>query len=293
RNPLLEYFFYLLKAEIPMTLDLTTFVLQIINFLVLLWLLHRFVYAPLRAAIGRRQEAQLAAEKAFQEKLLALEADRNALTAQQAQIEKNKQLAEARLAEEILNVRRSRMAALEKELSQAKEQGFSRIDTQLAERASQLQQQMQQQADEVIRLHLLRLASPAFEAVLLERFLADIRQLDDTMKSELRALNWQDKAEISSAFPLDSQQQSQLLAALANLRGEAVQADWKQDEKLIAGLRVGLDGKELELSLSQGLALLPGKLLAREAVAALPADAERPDETPERTSESQADEEQP
>ena len=185
------------------------------------------------------------------------------------------------------------MAALEKELSQAKEQGFSRIDTQLAERASQLQQQMQQQADEVIRLHLLRLASPAFEAVLLERFLADIRQLDDTMKSELRALNWQDKAEISSAFPLDSQQQSQLLAALANLRGEAVQADWKQDEKLIAGLRVGLDGKELELSLSQGLALLPGKLLAREAVAALPADAERPDETPERTSESQADEEQP
>ena len=49
-----------------MTLDLTTFILQILNFLVLLWLLHRFVYGPLRAAIAKRQADAQAVEAAYQ-----------------------------------------------------------------------------------------------------------------------------------------------------------------------------------------------------------------------------------
>jgi len=39
-----------------MTIDPLTFILEIVNFLVLLWLLKRFLYAPIRDAITLRQQ---------------------------------------------------------------------------------------------------------------------------------------------------------------------------------------------------------------------------------------------
>ena len=46
-----------------MGLDTTTFVLEIVNFLILLWLLNRFLYRPVQAAIARRQQQAAARSK--------------------------------------------------------------------------------------------------------------------------------------------------------------------------------------------------------------------------------------
>ena len=40
-----------------MQIDATTFALEIINFLILLWILRRFFFAPVRAAIAWRTSA--------------------------------------------------------------------------------------------------------------------------------------------------------------------------------------------------------------------------------------------
>lgn len=40
-----------------MTIDPFTFALEIVNFLVLLWLLHRFLYRPIQEAIAERRQA--------------------------------------------------------------------------------------------------------------------------------------------------------------------------------------------------------------------------------------------
>ena len=40
-----------------MQLDLTSFILELINFAVLVWILHRFLYRPVLAAIDRRRSA--------------------------------------------------------------------------------------------------------------------------------------------------------------------------------------------------------------------------------------------
>ncbi len=240
-----------------MELDLTTFILQILNFLVLLWLLHRFVYGPLRAAIAKRQAATLAAEEAYQAKLKALQQDRAELQAQRANIAAEKQKAEAALAEEIARERASRLAALEKELSASRERGLTKLEAQLAERETSANQTLNKQVDTILRAHLARLASPAFEAILLERFIEDLAQLDAADRATLDNIHWSDPIEISTAFPITEFQQSNLLSALSGLLGKSVQARWKQQEKLIAGIRVGLDGKEIEFSLNHSLSELP------------------------------------
>lgn len=240
-----------------MELDLTTFILQILNFLVLLWLLHRFVYGPLRAAIAKRQAATLAAEEAYQAKLNALEKERAEVQAERATIAAGKQTAEAALAEEIARERASRLATLEKELSAARERGLTKLEAQLAERETSANQRLDKQVDTILRAHLTRLASPAFEAVLLERFVEDLAQLDAADRDTLSNIHWSDPIEIGTAFPLSELQQSNLLFALSGLFGKSVQARWKQQEKLMAGIRIGLDGKEIEFSLNHSLSTLP------------------------------------
>ena len=42
-----------------MQLDWTTFILEIVNFLVLLWILKRFFFRPVREAIARRHVLQV------------------------------------------------------------------------------------------------------------------------------------------------------------------------------------------------------------------------------------------
>ena len=160
-----------------MTLDLTTFILQILNFLVLLWLLHRFVYGPLRAAIAKRQAAAQNAEQVYQSKLAALEQERADLQQQRAAIQVERQRAEATLTQDIARERACRLVALEKELVAARERGVARLEAQLLERTARSNQQLQTQVDSVLRAHLSRLASPALEAVLLNCFVDDLAQL--------------------------------------------------------------------------------------------------------------------
>ena len=62
-----------------MGLDLTTFVLEIVNFLVLLWLLSHFLYRPVQAAIARRQQQAEQARQALEAQRLSLEAKQTEL----------------------------------------------------------------------------------------------------------------------------------------------------------------------------------------------------------------------
>ena len=240
-----------------MTLDLTTFILQILNFLVLLWLLHRFVYGPLRAAIAKRQADAQAVEAAYQAKLDALEQERLALQQQRAQIQAERQQAEAVLSEDIARERSGRLSALEKELVAARERGAAKLEAQLAEREAQAGQQLQKQVDRVLRQHLQRLANPALEAVLLNRFIEDAKQITPEQRSELQQLPWSDPVEIGTAFPVSADQQDRILSALSGLSGQPVRAIWKQEARLLAGIRVGLDGREIEFGLHSALRLLP------------------------------------
>lgn len=246
-----------------MTLDPTTFILQILNFLVLLWLLHRFVYGPLRAAIAKRQAAAQNAEQVYQSKLAVLEQERADLQQQRAAIQVERQRAEATLTQDIAREHASRLVALEKELVAARERGVARLEAQLLERTARSNQQLQTQVDSVLRAHLSRLASPALEAVLLNCFVDDLAQLAPDQLSELTRVEWSDPVEISTAFPLSTEQQTQILSALSAVLGKPVQASWKQDARLLAGILVGLDGKEIEFGLNHALQVLP-ELINRE-----------------------------
>lgn len=116
-----------------MQIDWLTVVAQIVNFLVLIWLLQRFLYAPITEAMARRErriaermdearDARAAAEdeaRELREARHALEADREeAMEAARAEAQALRARLEAELREEVDAERRARLAQLDEDREQ-------------------------------------------------------------------------------------------------------------------------------------------------------------------------------
>ena len=99
-----------------MELDWTTFGLQVVNFLVLVWLLKRFLYRPVMDAIARRQatiDQSVTDARAAEQRAEELRTQYEARLAETDAAHADRL---ARLAEEIAAERHDRLTALDAEL---------------------------------------------------------------------------------------------------------------------------------------------------------------------------------
>jgi F-type H+-transporting ATPase subunit b len=221
-------------------LNWSTFLLEILNFLVLVWILKRFLYKPVLAVIARRREGidrQLADARALHDEAEALQAR---YQARLGEWEHERQQARDKLAGEIEVERSRRLDALQAELEQEKQKAAAGE----ARRRADLQQQaelaaLQQAAQFATRL-LTQVAGPELEQKLVERVLDDLLALSEERAAALRN-NWgETPAEIvvSSAYSLPEPQQQRLEQALRALTGVQVAARFEQQADLLAGVRI-------------------------------------------------------
>lgn len=265
-----------------MSLDPTTFALQVINFLVLLWLLTRFLFRPLQAALDARRTAAEQQRADFARRETDLTQQAAALQQQRAGFEVERQAAQQALLAEISAERERRLAQLVRELDDERAKARAR-DAQLqAREQAQRLQALQQQAAAHVGRYLQRLATPALEAAVIELFLADLAGPQQAAAvAALRNGSWpagpEDGAvavlasadpggplhfDLGTAFPPDAELRARVEAQLAALlpaaggaAGRAEQAvwHWQIDPALLAGLRVQVGGHALEASLRRGV----------------------------------------
>ena len=223
-------------------LDWTTFVLEIVNFLILVWVLQRFLYRPVRAVIRRRQEAITRTLSEARDAQGEAERTKQQYENRLATWEREQADARARLAEEIESERTRRMATLQMEL--AREQERSRVLE--ARRAEDARRRSEDEALNRAALFgarlLTRVATPDLEMRIVEVFLEDLRELPAEKRQPLRAACREDGAHIivTSAYPLRTDQRSRLTAALGELADRGVVCEFVQDPALLGGVLVGV-----------------------------------------------------
>lgn len=239
-----------------MQIDWTTFVLQIVNFLVLLWILTRFLYRPVLDVLARRRagiERTLTQARETEARAAAL---RTQFEGRLAEWEEEKAAARARLEAELAAERLRRMQALERALAEERE----RVAAQEAHRREEMLHELEARAVEQARRFatrlLSRLADPRLEARLIEIFVEELAGLPEEPLTGLRAAAQppQTHATVTSAYPLDEDQRSRVRDALAARLGHALPVEFGQDQKLLAGLRVSVGPWQLGLSLADELA---------------------------------------
>jgi F-type H+-transporting ATPase subunit b len=241
-----------------MLIDWFTVGAQALNFIILVWLLKRFLYKPILDAVDAREQrvaAELAdadakmteAQKqrdAFQHKSDAFDQERAGLLREAgdaAKAERQRLIGEARQAADALS---------------AKRQETLRSDALKLNQA--ISRRTRQEVFAIARKVLADLASSDLEGRLLEVFTRRLREMDGEAKAGLaEALTSASRpALVRSAFELSAQQQTVIENALDETFSTKIRIRFETAPDLVSGIELVTNGKKLAWSIADYLASL-------------------------------------
>jgi len=239
-----------------MLIDWFTVAAQAINFLILVWLMKRFLYKPVLNAIDER-EKRIAAELAnadakyaeaqkehdeFQQKNTEFDQQRAALlskAAGEAQAERQRLLDEARKAADAASSKRQEsLRAEEQNLHQA------------------ISRRTQTEVFAIARKTLSDLATVSLEERLGEVFTRRLREMNGSTKDALgKALQASsDPGVVRSTFDLPADQRAAIQNALNETFSAEVRVRYETTPELIGGIELTASGQKLAWSIADYLA---------------------------------------
>ena len=239
-----------------MQIDWTTLVLEIINFLVLVWILKRFLYKPVMEAIAARQqrvEAKLAEARVIEDGARELQSQ---YQRRLADWDMEKAKARAALDTELLQERNRQMQALDKALLEERERVAAVTAHKQQEAQRELEVEALAHAQRFASTLLARLADPVVESRFVSLLFEDWANLPDTQVESLRRAVLVDKAKatVTTAFPLSPAQRREIESALqSRLEADLVVA-FDEDPNLLAGVRLSLGPWQLNMNFADELA---------------------------------------
>lgn len=235
-----------------MQIDWLTVTAQVLNFLVLVWLLKRLLYGPITRAMQRREKriADRLEEAAAKRRDAEEEAAR--LQRQQAELreERERMLDDAR--EEASRMR----SELEKEAREAiaTEQASWRADVEKerAEFLRELRAGAVRHIHEVGRAALKDLGDADLEDQIAVRFARRLHELEQPTRDKLRRAvrEARYRAQVESAFELGEGAREQVAAAVREVIDSDLKVEFVPTNDLILGIRLRAGGQVVEWSLS-------------------------------------------
>jgi len=235
-----------------------TVIAQVINFLILVWLLKRFLYKPILHAIDEREKgiatqlAEAEAKKAeaqkerddFQHKNEVFDQERAALlkrATDEAKVERQQLLDEARRDADSLRAKRQDALRNEQRtLSQ------------------EIIRWTQKEVFAITRKTLADLATTSLEERMGEVFVHRLRALTGAAKEQLAAAlkTSTHPARVRSAFDLPPAQRSAIESAVKELFAAETQVQFETAPELVSGIELSTNGQKVAWSIADYLAML-------------------------------------
>ena len=233
----------------------TTFLFEILNFVVLVWILKHFLFKPVMAVVDRRRttiEAQLAESQRLNDESLALKKEyKNRL----ADWEHECQLAKTALAQSLNETRVSQQNQLQQTLAQEREKAKVADAHQRREATRHIEYQALQQSAQFAATLLGKAAGPELEERLLVILLNDLSTLSSEQVTALR-LQWGESPDVimvASVYPIAEKQRQKLETILAATTQLSVPVHYEQDPALIAGCCITIGAWRLHANVRDDL----------------------------------------
>ena len=242
-----------------MKFDLTTFLFQIINFVVLLFILKKLLYKPVREIIEKRrkliaitvQDAEKAKQDAlelkarYQEEINKLE-DLRVRTLEKVQ-------------EEVMEERKKLIGRAEEDAANVREKQTAI----LAAEKKRLQAELKDQAVDTVCIFASRLLKDISDQELHKTIYRRLLKGIGEIVSDLAGMKEQKEpliVELATAYPLGGEESAQFGQTLESLLSRKVIVTTTLDETLIAGTRIKAYDKVYNYSLSGQVELLKMRL---------------------------------
>lgn len=238
-----------------MELSWPTFFLEIINFLVLVWILKRFLYKPILQTIAQRRaviEKNLADAQARQGEAEALEQQ---FQKRLADWESEKEKLRVGVTEEIAARRAQLLAALGDSLKQERDKARVLEERRLNELRSNAEAAGIAAGVQFTARLLDRAAGPELEAKLIALTLEDLKTLPAGQIENLRAACGRAglQIKVTSAFALGASQRDAIEQELKKLTQDGVSVQFSEESRLRAGLQISIGAWVLRANLADEL----------------------------------------
>lgn len=238
-----------------MELSWTTFVLEIINFLVLLWILKRFLYKPVLEVINKRQaKVEETLQKA---KELSANADSLQKRYETRLIDWEKERLQARhsLAQELQIERRKGLNKLMQELQQEREKAKASKEQRRADERNEMEKKALTHAAQFASLLLKKGSTETTQKHLFDLAIKQLKELPKEKLASLKARYFRttEAVSINTGFSLDEEQQEELIDVLKKILPFTPSFEFKVNPDLIAGIRIAIGGWVIGLNLRDEL----------------------------------------
>lgn len=230
-----------------------TLLLQVVNFLVLLWLLRRFLWKPVQAVLERRRaevERAAADAAAARQAAAALQAE---LEAARADLAKEREAGLASAHAQAEAERAATLARARAELEATQAEARARLEQEREEAVAALRAQASELAV-ALAGRLLGAAGPHALEPFLDRALARLAELPPAQRRALWRGPSDGEVRAVTASRLDEAARGRLREALARLVGEAPALAFEEEPALVAGVELHFPRQVLRFSWRDALA---------------------------------------
>lgn len=238
-----------------MELSWTTFILELVNFLVLVWLLKRLFYAPIKRTI--------AARRAVVEKTLRdAEAARRSAEELQSKYEgrlreweaEKERLREA-FRQELTEERAKQLKLIDSSVAEEREKAEALEEKKVAERRANEERDAMKQALEFTSRLLNDVACPELEGKIVELVTQQLSSTEGEGLPSGAAQSWDHGAavQVQSAFSLTEPQRNTLATVLKSKLGTEASIGFRVDRNLLAGLEITVGSFVLRANLRDEL----------------------------------------
>ena len=233
-----------------MQIDWWTLALQTVNFLIVVWLLSRFLYQPIKRVIEDREAADRKAAELAEEKTRAAEAARTEYEAKRAELADQQRQEEARLHAEMDKERQAMLEAAERQAAELVSEARDRIERERKQALDDLGDQIADLARDLAR-KALGDGALAGDGVL-ERVNARLDGLPEADLADLRTDAAASGLCIVTAAPLAELQQGTWRDAMA-ARFPGTSVGFETDAAILGGAELRFPHAVLSFSVADRL----------------------------------------
>jgi F-type H+-transporting ATPase subunit b len=245
-----------------MLIDWFTVAAQAVNFLILVWLLKRFLYKPILDAIDAR-EKRIAAELADADaKRAEAKLQRDDFEQKNQTFDKQRQDMLTKATNEA-NAERQRL--MEDARKAADELRVKREDSLQREHAAlnaEVTRRTQEEVFAITRKTLTDLASTSLEAEMTGVFIKQLQRLDDAAKKDFAGTTQTQRSSmiVRSAFDLPPAQQAVMQDAINKAFSMAASLSFETVPDVISGIELTCSGRKISWSIADYLASMEQRI---------------------------------
>ena len=239
-----------------MELSWTTFILEAINFLVLVWVLKRLFYVPVKRTISQRRAAVEKTLKDAESTRREAEDLKARYEGRVREWEQEKERQREEFRKELNEERARQLKIIENLVATEREKAEAQEEKQAGERRAKDEKEAMKHAMEFTSRLLSALASPDLEGKIVEIVREHICCAATEDLPGITGLQSGDRrvpVQVRSAYSLTEPQRSSLSAALKQRLGTNLPVTFDVDRKLLAGLEIAVGSYVLRANLRDEL----------------------------------------